>query len=178
MIVLPPIDIRALLRVALPVAALVALLWGVWAVHEVGRNAGRAEVRAEYNAHLAADATARADTVTAAREQELALQADYNALMEGHRREIDHLVRQHRADLERVQNRPSGRAGPDTGGVPKAPGADVGCTGEGLARPDAEFLIGYAADVEQLRVAFRTCDAAYRSLRQPAAAGVDSSTSE
>lgn len=164
MIALPPIDVRALVRVAVPTAVLAALLWGVWMIHEHGRAAGRTEVRAELNAHLAKDASDRAAAVTAARERELALQADHNALMEKHRHEIERLVRQHRADLERVRHHAPRRAGTDTGGVPQAPGTDVGCTGEGLARPDAEFLVGYAADVEQLRVAYETCDAAYRAL--------------
>jgi len=41
----------------------------------------------------------------------------------------------------------------------------VGCTGEGLAKPDAEFLAGYAADAAQLQAQYNACKAGYEALR-------------
>jgi hypothetical protein len=44
-------------------------------------------------------------------------------------------------------------------------GAPAGCTGAGLARPDAEFLAGYAADAARLEATLEQCRAAYEAVR-------------
>lgn len=70
-------------------------------------------------------------------------------------------VRYH-ALLNSLHNRPEARA--ETG-MPEDAGDAVGCTGEGLARPDAEFLAGYAADAARLQAAYDSCRQAYEEVK-------------
>ncbi len=49
--------------------------------------------------------------------------------------------------------------------LPGGAGSDIGCTGAQLARPDAEFLAGYAADAERLQAAYNSCRQAYEVIQ-------------
>jgi hypothetical protein len=49
--------------------------------------------------------------------------------------------------------------------VPGTPTACVGATGAELAKPDAEFLAGYAADAARLEAELTKCETAYNALR-------------
>ena len=49
--------------------------------------------------------------------------------------------------------------------VSDSSGDVVGCTGAGLARPDAEFLAGFAADAARLQAQYNACKAGYEALR-------------
>jgi hypothetical protein len=51
--------------------------------------------------------------------------------------------------------------------VSSSAGNVVGCTGEGLARPDAEFLAGFAADAARLQAAYDSCRKAYEVVSNP-----------
>lgn len=58
---------------------------------------------------------------------------------------------------------------PSPGDLPVNPGnagTTAGCTGEGLYRPDATFLIREAADAGRLRIALKACYAQYRETRK------------
>lgn len=73
-------------------------------------------------------------------------------------------VRYH-ALLNSLRERPEARA---ESGVSEAADDGVGCTGEGLARPDAEFLAGYAADAARLQAAYNSCKQAYEAVTEDA----------
>jgi hypothetical protein len=57
-----------------------------------------------------------------------------------------------------LRNRPER---PGSGDVPKSPAGGVGCTGAGLFKPDAEFLVGHAARANKLRIDLAACQARY-----------------
>ena len=63
-----------------------------------------------------------------------------------------------------LRNRPEARATQ----MPESTSSSVGCTGEGLARPDAEFLAGYAADAARLQAAYDSCKATYEVIQNAA----------
>jgi len=63
-----------------------------------------------------------------------------------------------------LRNRPEAR----NTQMPESSSSSVGCTGEGLARPDAEFLAGYAADAARLQAAYDSCKAAYEVIQNAA----------
>lgn len=65
-----------------------------------------------------------------------------------------------RVALDGLRNRPE-RPASSGGAVPEGASDGVGCTGAGLARPDAEFLVGYAADAAGLQSALAACQSAY-----------------
>lgn len=62
--------------------------------------------------------------------------------------------------LERLRNRPER---PREGDLPSDPaaGAEPSCTGAGLFRPDAEFLIRFATATRKLQLDLGECQAAY-----------------
>jgi len=79
-------------------------------------------------------------------------------------REIDSINAKHAAFVDSLRQRPTERTSSDTG-VPEGATAGVGCTGAGLARPDAEFLAGYGADAAKLQSALNSCVAAYNAVK-------------
>lgn len=149
---------------ALVAATALALAGGAAAVYRIGYEKGAAEVTAEWNDERAATAAAQAEEAMKARQREKALTELLEKQRLEHRREVDRIARRHAADLERLRNRPEARAG--DGGVPEGAAAGVGCTGQGLARGDAAFLIGYAADAARLQAALAACQAAYDEVRK------------
>lgn len=84
-------------------------------------------------------------------------------------RENQNIDSRFRIDFDGVRHRPEARS--DGGDVPQAGASEAGtgaagCTGQGLARPDAQFLAGYAADAARLRLALAECAARYEAARQ------------
>ena len=120
------------------------------------------EVQTLWDSERAATAKAQTEELMKARQREQSLQALAERLRLEKRREADRLAREYAADLERLRDRPDTRAG--AGGVPEGASPGVGCTGEGLARGDAEFLSRYAHDAARLQLALNTCQAAYNAL--------------
>jgi len=70
------------------------------------------------------------------------------------------LDRRAAALADSLRNRPERATGAAGGAVPEGGTDAVGCTGAGLARPDGEFLVRYAADAARLQSDFQTCQAA------------------
>jgi multidrug efflux pump subunit AcrA (membrane-fusion protein) len=135
-----------------------------WLTYDAGRKMGRSEVQQKWDQERAATAEAQAAETMKARQRELALQELAKRLRQEKADEARRLAREYAADLERLRDRPETRAG--AGGVPDSPGAGVGCTGAGLARPDAAFLTGYAYDAARLEASLRQCVSAYNSVRE------------
>lgn len=65
------------------------------------------------------------------------------------------------AELDRLRNRPEQRAADRPGDPTDSAATGVGCTGAGLARGDAAFLAGYAADASRLAAEFERCTTGY-----------------
>jgi hypothetical protein len=63
--------------------------------------------------------------------------------------------------IDSLRERPEARSNEVSG----CSGDAVGCTGAGLARPDAEFLAGYAADAARLQAAYNSCREAYEVIQ-------------
>jgi hypothetical protein len=98
-----------------------------------------------------------------ARQREKALTEALDKQRLERRREIDRITAEYRRTLDSLRERPDR---PSDGGVPEGAAAGVGCTGAGLAGPDAAFLAGYAADAARLQLALDQCKAAYDAVRQ------------
>lgn len=138
----------------------------------VGHDHGQDKMRAAWNKQRLADANEQARQQAAARERERNLQLQADQRLKEKDREIAAVARRHAALADSLRNRPEARAA--TPDVPQAAGAPaVGCTGTGLARPDAEFLVGFAADAARLQLALRQCRAGYQAAKDSldAAAG-------
>jgi hypothetical protein len=130
-----------------------------WVSHQKGRVAGAQEVQQMWDQERLATAQAHAAEMLKARQQEQALRALAAKLKKERVDEANRLAAEYAADIERLRDRPTERAG--AGGVPPGAAAGTGCTGAGLARPDAEFLVGFAADAARLQSALDQCRRQY-----------------
>ena len=149
---------------ALAIALSIALAGGTWWVHSRGVQSGKTQVQALWDAESAQVAQAQAVEIAKAMATAAALQSHVDQLQRRHQNEIARIGRRHAAALDGLRDRPEARA--DLGGVSADPGAaPAGGTGAGLARPDAAFLVGYAADAARIAEALDLCVTAYEAAR-------------
>lgn len=147
-------------RVALAVCVAVLLA----ATHWKAYHTGKATVEHAWAIERAQTAEAHADAVALARAVEQSLRLQYDAQLRKARHEETRHLTERDALLASLRNRPSTRASvPTCTATPTD--APVGCTGAGLAQPDAEFLVRYAADAAQLQTALNQCTALYDAAR-------------
>lgn len=150
-----PVQMIAALSVA---AALVAAYWGVYTT---GSKAGANTVKQQWDRDTASRAIRTAEQTMKHMQAERALQAHAAEQRKQKNAEINRIAAVHAAELDSLRNRPDMRAH-DRPGEPASPTeSGVGCTGAGLAKPDAAFLAGYAADAERLATDYKRCTALY-----------------
>lgn len=134
--------------------------WG----YLVGNGHGRDKVQAAWDRQRAADAEARAAEQSKARDRERQLQAQADQKLQEKARENAALARRAAALADSLRDRPEARLA--LADVPQAAGpAAAGCTGAGLAGPDARFLVGFAADAARLQSALDQCRAGYQAAK-------------
>lgn len=138
------------------------LAGSVMYAHNRGKQSGMQQVQTLWDSERLATQQAQAEELMKARQRESALRDLADRLRKERADEAKRLAAAYAADLERLRDRPDTRAG--AGGVPEGASPGVGCTGEGLARGDAEFLSRYAHDAARLQLALNTCQAAYNAL--------------
>ena len=97
-----------------------------------------------------------------ARETERALQDKVNKAQKEKLNAVKTANAKYAALVNSLRDRPEGRA--DEQKLSDDSGNVVGCTGAGLARPDAEFLAGYSADAARLQAAYNSCRQAYEVI--------------
>jgi len=156
-------------RAILSLIVLAAMAAACWGIYSAGSRAGADAVRQEWGRETASRALRTAEKVMEYREKERAMAAD--AARERRKRDAEEkrIAAVHSAELDGLRNRPELRAHDRPGEAADPASTGVGCTGSGLARGDAAFLTGYAADVARLAAEFRRCasgyDSAERALR-------------
>lgn len=148
-------------RAVLILALAVAMVAGYWAIYNQGARAGRAEVQQTWDAANSVRAANTTRRMAEAREREQAMLAEATKLLKERQIENARADAAHAAELDRLRNRPDVRADDRPGGAADPSTTGVGCTGAGLARPDGEFLAGYAADARKLAIEFARCRALY-----------------
>ena len=148
----------------------IALASGLWATYTHGEEAGRARVQQLWDQDSARRAVRIADAQIILRATEHALTVAAAKQLKAKNAELARTRHFYAAELERLRDRPTARAG--DGGVPEGTAAGVGpavgCTGAQLSRPDSIFLLGEATRADQLRIALTACvahaDAVEREL--------------
>lgn len=133
--------------------------WG----YLVGNGHGAAKVQQRWDHQMAKTAEEMARQQSQAREREHQLQLRADQKLKEKDREIAAVSRRAAALADSLRDRPEARLAPTE--LPQAAGAAAGCTGAGLARPDAEFLVGFAADAARLQLALDQCRAGYQAAR-------------
>ena len=114
----------------------------------------------------ATSAKKAADQEQAARVKETKFTAKLAQAQESRNVEVANINRKHAALVASLRTRPERPTPAVTSEVPSATPACAGTTGAELARGDAEFLAGYAADAAKLEAALDQCEAAYNELRK------------
>ena len=152
-----------LLSPRLWIAVALAALLG-W-THHTAYQAGKDRVQARWDTAKASEAMQRASDLEQALATQRGLQAQIDKLRKDGRNEVARINRNHALALDGLRNRPEARA-TDSAGVPPTSGLGVGCTGQGLARPDAGFLVGYARDAARLQSALDQCLAWYQAAKE------------
>lgn len=148
-------------RLWIVLAAAALLGWS----HLTAFQAGKDRVQARWDVAKASEAMQRASDLEQALATQRGLQAQIDTLRKDARNEVARINRNHALALDGLRNRPEARA-TDSAGVPPAAGTGIGCTGQGLARPDAEFLAGYARDAARLQSALDQCRAGYQAAKE------------
>jgi len=145
--------ITGALAAALALAGLVACFgWHA-------ERTSHAETRAAWAAEQAAAAQAARDAEAEYRAREKASADTLTAIARKAEDEKAVLRRRAAALADSLRNRPDPPAG--GGDVPTGATGDLGCTGAGLYRPHAGFLVGEAARANQLRAQLAECRAKY-----------------
>lgn len=134
-------------------------------VYVEGKRAGVAETTAAWQQEKAALSSEYIAVLKEARAKEQQLQHQANVMRLEHQREIETLRTRHSSIVAGLQQRPQKRASEAAPATCSDSSAGVGSTGKELARPDAEFLVGFAAEVEQLQQAYNECRQKYNALR-------------
>lgn len=132
--------------------------------HSSGRHYGMQTVQTLWTAEMQATIQAHAEQIAKARQTEQALQDKINQLTKEHRDENRRIAARHAAMVDGLRNRPEARA--SDSGVPEGAAAGVGCTGSGLSKPDAEFLVWISGEAARTQTALNACIAAYDEVRR------------
>lgn len=151
-------------------AALVALAGSHWFTYSLGSDkiaARWAADRERQAQERTKQAQEHAKVLGEYRDKEQRLQRLLDDSVRANRNEVNRIARERDAAVRSLHDRPVARADPAP--APQAPeGARpaVGCTGAGLARPDAEFLVGFAADAARTTEALKTCLDSYKQVQR------------
>jgi hypothetical protein len=131
--------------------------------HFSAYRAGKAAVRADFDAYRLEASEALRKAQKEASDKEDAWQDKANQLEEAKDEQIRIIGDQLDTALASLRERP---ARPASGNVSKASGTCKGATGASLSRPDAEFLVRESARADRLRSALETCYARYEEIRR------------
>lgn len=138
-------------------AGLVMLGFSYWK----GYTYGKENVQEKWDAEKVVQEREMLAKANEAIEKERQLQAKADKIQKERIRESQIVNRRYNALVDSLRDRPEARQD----SVPADSTNAVGCTGEGLAKPDAEFLAGYAADAARLQAQYNACKAGYEALR-------------
>lgn len=140
---------------------LIMLGFAYWKGYVNGQN----NIQQKFDAYVVAQEREAQIKAEEARQTERDLQARINKIQK-EKRDVSKIAdTKYHALVDSLRQRPQERDTSD--GVSGSAGNVVGCTGEGLARPDAEFLAGFAADAARLQAAYDSCRKAYEVVFNP-----------
>lgn len=151
-------------RTLISIAVVVALTGGIgWKAYTAGQAEAEQRLTAIYTSEKLDIQKAANAELMKARQREKEMLVVIQQSSQEHADEIQRITAKYNRIIDSLRNRPTTRANNDTG-MPSSTGTDVGCTGKGLARPDGEFLAGYAADAAKLQVALNVCKERYNAV--------------
>jgi hypothetical protein len=139
-------------------AGLVMLGFSYWK----GYTSGKDNIQQKWDAEKVVLEREAQQLKDQAREAERTMQKEVNRIQKEKHDAVKVANSKYSALIDSLRNRSETRA---TDTMPGSTGDVVGCTGAQLARPDAEFLAGFAADAERLQAAYNSCRDAYQVIK-------------
>ncbi|NBW13276.1 MAG: hypothetical protein EBR82_35235 [Caulobacteraceae bacterium] len=133
-------------------------------VYWKGVNHGKEVVQQKWDAYKVVQEREVQLLKDQARKTEQSMQKEINRIQKEKVNANQIATTRYNALINSLRNRPETRQDP----VSNDSGSGVGCTGAGLARGDAEFLAGYAADAARLQAAYDSCRDAYEIIKKQA----------
>ena len=140
------------------VAGLLMLGFSYWK----GYTHGKEVVQEDWDAAKVVQEREALAKASEAIEKERQLQARADKIQREKHNAVKAADSKYAALIDSLRNRAETRSNDP---VSDSAGDVVGCTGAGLARPDAEFLAGFAADAARLQAQYNACKAGYEALR-------------
>jgi uncharacterized protein YlxW (UPF0749 family) len=142
------------LRIAAVTAFAIFAAGSAMYAYNSGKQSGMSTIQTRWDADRLATLQAQTAELEKARQAEQALQAQVDKIQQESANEKRRIAAQYERTIAGLRERPER---PSAASVPTDTGVGVGCTGAGLARPDATFLAGYAADAARLQSALQAC---------------------
>lgn len=127
-----------------------------------GYDIGASSIKAEWTIEKLAieqEYVSKLEQAAATQEQQAVKIAE---IQKAKQNETKNITAKYAAALSELRQRPTARS--TSTSLPTTSTTAIGCTGKELAKPDAEFLAGYAADAAKLNEALKQCKAQYETL--------------
>ena len=150
--------IKIWLELALAVGVAALVWWAYHTIYERGADSVQRRWDAVEKERAEASAKVTADALQVTKDLQASADKD-KGIKDA---QIKTLNSNLAAALVGLSNRP---ARPGDSSVPSNTPAGAGCTGSGLFRPDAEFLVRETARADKLRLDLQQCQARYEAAR-------------
>lgn len=148
-------------RTLISIVALITFIVAVgWKAYITGKNEATQKLTALHTAEKLKIQEAVNAELLKSKQREKELATSLRRVSQEYNNEIQRVTAKHDNIVDSLRNRPSTRSD----NVSDSTSTDVGCTGKGLARPDAEFLARYSADAAKLQAALNSCKERYNSV--------------
>lgn len=145
------------------VGSVIAVVLAYGAGHWQGADAGQAKVQAKWDKDRVRLAEEYAANVATMRQQEQVMQGNAERLQREKDFEIKKIANTNRILLDSLRQRPERS---ESSSVSGSTASCSGASGSELARGDAEFLAGYAADAARLQASLNQCLEQYEAIRR------------
>ena len=151
-------------RTLISIAIVIALTGGIgWKAYTAGQAEATQRLSAIYTAEKLDTQKAVNAELMKARQREKEMLVVIQQSSQEHANDIQRITTKYNRIIDSLRNRPTTRTNNNTNMSSDSSTAS-GCTGKGLARPDGEFLAGYAADAAKLQIALNICKERYNAV--------------
>lgn len=154
-----------LTRVFPYIVFMLSLAMGLVALHNHAVNKGRKQIEGEWAIAREIQLADQINREKEARAKEQSLLDVVNMIEVEKNHEKAAANARYATVIAELRDRNETRAS-TIGGVSENSSVETGCTGAGLAGPDARFLAGYAADAKRLSIALTQCVQSYQEVHE------------
>lgn len=152
-------------RVIIALLSVVVLTALLWKAYNSGYQNGSFAIQVKFDQYILVQQEAALQARVEAESRERDLAAQMTRLEQVAKNERAGIVERYESVIAGLRDRPVRPASNPDNRVSETSSATTNCTGAELARGDATFLAGYAADAARLGTALEQCITAYQSVQ-------------